>query len=76
MLEVLLGAKKTATMLTPIMSPLPFAKCSMNIFGPVPKATRQMKYLLVVIDYFTKWVETKVMASITRLKSASSYGRT
>ena len=29
----------------------------MDILGPLLKALREIKYLLVVIDYFTKWIE-------------------
>ena len=28
--------------------------------------TRQMKFLIVVIDYFTKWVEVESLAKITQ----------
>ena len=34
--------------------------------GPFPLGTRQMKFLVVGIDYFTKWVETELLASITQ----------
>ena len=34
--------------------------------GPFPVRTRQIKFLVVGIDYFTKWVEAKPLASITQ----------
>jgi len=37
----------------------------MDILGPFPKATGQRKYLFVVADYFTKWIEAEAIASIT-----------
>ncbi|KAL0400248.1 UNVERIFIED_CONTAM: Transposon Ty3-I Gag-Pol polyprotein [Sesamum radiatum] len=37
----------------------------MDIVGPFPLATGQRKFLLVVIDYFTKWVEAEPLARIT-----------
>ena len=36
--------------------------------GPLPQGKRQMKFLLVTIDYFTKWVEVEALAMITETK--------
>ena len=33
--------------------------------GPFPAAVRELKFLVVSIDYFTKWVEAKTLATIT-----------
>ena len=33
--------------------------------GPIPMALRQLKFLVVGIDYFTKWVEAEPLATIT-----------
>ena len=32
--------------------------------GPFPTAVRQLKFLVVGIDYFTKWVKAKTLATI------------
>jgi len=40
--------------------------------GPFPIAVRQLKFLIVGIDYFTKWVEAKALATITK-KSVRSF---
>ena len=36
--------------------------------GPFPTMVRQLKFLVVGIDYFTKWVEAEVLATITKKK--------
>ena len=33
--------------------------------GPFPTAIRYLKFLIVGIDYFTKWVEAEALATIT-----------
>jgi transposase InsO family protein len=37
----------------------------MHILGPFHKALGQLKHLVVAVDYFTKWVEAKPLATIT-----------
>jgi len=39
-----------------IYSPWPFHTWVIDILGPFPLAIRQMKYLVVAIEYFTKWI--------------------
>nr|GFA41691.1 hypothetical protein [Tanacetum cinerariifolium] len=36
-----------------------------DIVGPFPEAPGRTKYLIVAIDYFTKWLEAKPVTSIT-----------
>ena len=33
--------------------------------GPFPMVVRQLKFLVVGIDYFTKWVKVEALATIT-----------
>ena len=51
--------------LTPMMAPWPFAQWGLYIVGPFPTVLRQLKFLVVGIDYFTKWVEAEALATIT-----------
>uniref|UniRef100_A0A2N9EMQ6 Uncharacterized protein n=1 Tax=Fagus sylvatica TaxID=28930 RepID=A0A2N9EMQ6_FAGSY len=37
----------------------------LDIMGPLPIGRRQLKFLVVAIDYFTKWVEAEPLATIT-----------
>jgi len=48
-----------------ILSTWPFAKWGMDILGPFSPGKGQVKFLIVVIDYFTKWIEAKPLATIT-----------
>ena len=52
--------------LTPMMALWPFAQWSLDILGHFLIGTRQMKFLVVGIDYFIKWVEEEPLASITQ----------
>ena len=51
--------------LTPMTAPWPFAQWGLDIIGPFPIGVRQLKFLVVGIDYFTKWVEAEALANIT-----------
>ena len=51
-----------------ISSPWPFLTWGIDIVGPLPQGKQQVKFLLVVIDYFTKWVEEKSLVVITENK--------
>ena len=51
--------------LTLMTAPWPFAQWGLDIIGPFPTAVRQLKFLVVGIDYFTKWVEAEALAIIT-----------
>lgn len=37
----------------------------MGLVGPMPKYPRSVRFLLVTMAYFTKWVETKPLVHIT-----------
>ncbi|GJY87179.1 reverse transcriptase domain-containing protein [Tanacetum coccineum] len=51
--------------LTPITSPWPFYKWGIDIAGPFPEGPDKVKFLIVAMDYFTKWIEAKPVATIT-----------
>ncbi|GAU45421.1 hypothetical protein TSUD_182900 [Trifolium subterraneum] len=53
-----------ANELKTLISPWPFAWWGMDILGHFPTAARQVKYLIVVVDYFTKWIEAEPLAKI------------
>ncbi|GJR31759.1 reverse transcriptase domain-containing protein [Tanacetum coccineum] len=51
--------------LTPIMSSWPFYKWGINIAGPFPEGPGKFKFLIVAMDYFTKWIKAKLIETIT-----------
>ena len=50
---------------TPMMAPWLFVQWGLDIMGPFLMVLRQLKFLVVGIDYFTKWVEAEPLATIT-----------
>ncbi|KAL5543346.1 hypothetical protein UlMin_007130 [Ulmus minor] len=44
--------------------PWPFTKWGIDLIGPLPKACSQVKYAVVAIEFYTKWVEAKPLAKI------------
>jgi len=57
--------KRTPTELHSLTAPWPFAQWGMDIVGPFPVGRTQKKFILVAVDYFTKWVEAEALANIT-----------
>lgn len=49
----------------PVSSAWPFQKWGVDIVGPFPRTVGRVKFLLVAVDYFTKWVEAKLLARVT-----------
>ena len=53
-------------------SPWPFSVWSIDIIGKIsPKSSNGHEFILVVIDYFTKWVETALYARLTSSRVTS-----
>jgi len=51
-----------------IASPWPFVQWGIDILGPIPRGKGQVKFLLVTIDYFIKWVEAEALSTIIEAK--------
>ena len=58
--------KQPSEELTPMAVPWQFTQWGLDIIGPFSMAVRQLKFLVVGIDYFTKWVESEALAIITK----------
>ncbi|KAL0288882.1 UNVERIFIED_CONTAM: hypothetical protein Scaly_2717600 [Sesamum calycinum] len=53
-----------AALMRSLESPCSFDQWGIDLVGPLPQATRQRKFLIVAVDYFTKWVEAEPLAKI------------
>lgn len=62
-------------LLQSIMSPWPFDKWCVNILGPFPLALGKLTFIFIGVDYFTEWMEAKVVAKITEEKVRHFYCR-
>ncbi|GAA0155616.1 hypothetical protein LIER_13305 [Lithospermum erythrorhizon] len=45
------------TSLTPILNPVPFSMSEIDLVGKLPKEKGSLEYVVVIVDYFSKWVE-------------------
>ena len=50
--------------LNPINNPWPFAQWGLDIISLFSQATGNQRFILVAVDYFTKWVKVEVLANI------------
>ena len=55
-------------LLTSVTSPWPFQQWGLDILGPLPYWQGPMQFIIVVVDYFTKWPEAEPLATITEQK--------
>ena len=53
--------------LNPIIRPWPFAQRGLDIIGPFPQASENKRYVVVAMDYFTKWVEAEALVNFKDL---------
>ncbi|KAJ3688389.1 hypothetical protein LUZ61_017553 [Rhynchospora tenuis] len=59
---------KPPNKLKPITSPWPFDIWGMDILGPFPQAKGNLKFIVVAVEYLTKWIEVKALSLITSQK--------
>ncbi|XP_025703407.1 uncharacterized protein [Arachis hypogaea] len=57
--------KAPATELSILTSSRPFSHWEVDLLRPFPVGPGQVKYLIVAVDYYTKWIEAKPLASIS-----------
>ncbi|GKU96255.1 hypothetical protein SLEP1_g9507 [Rubroshorea leprosula] len=55
-------------MLSSLTSPWPFAQWGVDLLGPFVKGKGSCTFLVVAVDYFTKWIEAKPLSTTTERK--------
>jgi hypothetical protein len=58
--------QKQPSSLTQLIQPTwPLQRWGLDLLGPLPLAQGNLKYVIVVVEYFSKWIEAKPLAIIT-----------
>jgi hypothetical protein len=66
------GRKQKNEALRTIQVNQPFEKIGIDIVGPLPKTARKNRYIVVAMDYLTKWPEARAIPDMTA-KSVASF---
>ena len=51
--------------LSSISSPWPFSQWGVDIVGPLPRGKGGVRFMVVAMDYLTKWAKVEAMVNIT-----------
>jgi ribonuclease HI len=58
--------QKQPSYLTQLIQPTwPLQRWGLDLLGPLPPAEGNLKYVVVAVEYFSKWIEAKPLATIT-----------
>jgi ribonuclease HI len=58
--------QKQPSSLTRLIQPTwPLQRWGLDLLGPLPPAQGNLKYVVVAVEYFSKWIEAKPLATIT-----------
>jgi hypothetical protein len=58
--------QKQPSSLTQLIQPSwPLQRWGLDLLGPLPPAQGNLKYVVVAVEYFSKWIEAKPLATIT-----------
>jgi hypothetical protein len=58
--------QKQPSSLTQLIQPTwPLQRWGLDLLGPLPLAQGNLKYVMVAVEYFSKWTEAKPLATIT-----------
>ncbi|KAL6133711.1 hypothetical protein ACLB2K_065945 [Fragaria x ananassa] len=56
-----------------IFSPVPFSQWRLDFIGQLPAGPGQFKYVIIIVDYNTKWTEVEPLATITTEKGTAIF---
>jgi hypothetical protein len=60
--------QKQPSSLTQLIQPTwPLQRWGLDLLGPLPPTQGNLKYVVVVVEYFCKWIEAKPLATITSI---------
>ena len=57
--------ERPASFLMSVNSQQPFGRIGIDLIGPFPQSVSKNKYVIVAVDYFTKWVIVKAIPRAT-----------
>jgi hypothetical protein len=58
--------QKQPSSLTQLIQPTwPLQRWGLDLLGPLPPAQDNLRYVVVAVEYFSKWIEAKPLATIT-----------
>jgi ribonuclease HI len=58
--------QKQPSFVTQLIQPTwPLQRWGLDLLGPLPPAQGNLKYVVVAVEYFSKWIEAKPLATIT-----------
>jgi ribonuclease HI len=58
--------QKQPSSLTQLIQPTwPLQRWGLDLLGPLPPAQGNLRYVVVAVEYFSKWIEVKPLATIT-----------
>jgi hypothetical protein len=62
--------------LTQLIQPTwPLQRWGLDLLGPLPPAQGNLRYVVVAVEYFSKWIEAKPLATITSVTVQSFSGK-
>ena len=59
------GKSQDRQLLNPIPIQRPFYQIGIDFVGPLPRTKRGKKYIIVAMDYLTKWPEAQAVSEAT-----------